>query len=190
MLRKEIGREELPMSNNDDGLPVTSVGRGRWKGTNALSATAKAFHSPAITVGCVIVSAEIIPLAKPQSHPAGQLPARLVEIQLTGGPQTATLRPVQRMVMSDTPLQRKPPSKIDCALAAHERRARLIAQLHKQAVATASDLAAKQKASTTGIIKDGWRQKAEPWLCMSAFLLALGGIVAVGCILIRAVPWK
>jgi hypothetical protein len=127
---------------------------------------------------------------KPQSQPAGQLPARLVEIQLAGGPQTVTLRLVQRMVRSDTPIQRKPPSKPDCALAAHERRAQLIAQLHKQAVATASDLAAQRKASTTGAIKDGWRRKAEPWLCTSAFLLALGGVVAVGCILIRAVPWK
>jgi len=92
--------------------------------------------------------------------------------------------------MSDAPIQRKPPSKLDCALAAHERRARLIAQLHEQAVATASDLATQRKAITAVTIKDGLRRKAEPWLCASIFLLALGGIVAGGCLLCAAVPWQ
>jgi hypothetical protein len=92
--------------------------------------------------------------------------------------------------MSDTPIQRKPPPKLDCALAAHERRARLIAQLHEHAVATASDLATQRKAITAVTIKDGLRRKAEPWLCASIFLLVLGGIVAVGCLLCTAVPWQ
>ena len=64
--------------------------------------------------------------------------------------------------MSDTPIQRKPPPKIDRALVAHERRARLIAQLHEQAVATANDLATQRKAITAVTIKDGFRRKAEP----------------------------
>jgi hypothetical protein len=86
--------------------------------------------------------------------------------------------------MSDTPIQRKPPPKLDCALGAHERRARLIAQLHEQAVATANDLVTQRKAITAVIIKDGLRRrKAEPWLCASIFLLTLGGIVAVGWLL-------
>ena len=92
--------------------------------------------------------------------------------------------------MSDTPIQRKPPPKIDRALAAHERRARLIAQLHEQALATASDLAPQRKAITAVTIKDGLRRKAEPWLCASIFLLTLGGIVAMGCLLCAAVPWR
>jgi hypothetical protein len=92
--------------------------------------------------------------------------------------------------MSDTPIQRKPSPKLDCALAAHERRARLIAQLREQAVATASDLATQRKAITAVTIKDGLRRKAEPWLGASIFLLALGGIVAVGCLLSAAVPWR
>jgi hypothetical protein len=94
------------------------------------------------------------------------------------------------LVMSETPIRRKPPSKLDCALAAHERRARLIAQLHEQAVATANDLATQRKAITAVTIKDGFRRKAEPWLCASIFLLVLGGIVAVGCLLCAAVPWQ
>ena len=92
--------------------------------------------------------------------------------------------------MSDTPIQRKPPPKIDRALAAHERRARLIAQLHEQAVAMASDLAPQRKAITAVTIKDSLRRKADPWLCASIFLLTLGGIVAVGCLLCAAVPWQ
>jgi hypothetical protein len=36
--------------------------------------------------------------------------------------------------MSDAPIQRDPPPKLDRVLAAHERRARLIAQLHEQAI--------------------------------------------------------
>ena len=42
--------------------------------------------------------------------------------------------------MSDTPTQREPPPELDGVLAAHERRARLIAYLHEQAMAKASDL--------------------------------------------------
>jgi acyl transferase domain-containing protein len=86
--------------------------------------------------------------------------------------------------MSDAPIQREPPPKLDRVLAAHERRARLIAQLHEQAIATANDLSAQQEAMRTGIAKDARRRKAEAWLFSAgAFLLALGCIVAVGCML-------
>jgi hypothetical protein len=54
----------------------------------------------------------------------------------------------------------------------------------------ASDLATQRKAITAVTIKDGLRRKAEPWLGASIFLLTLGGIVAVGCILCAAVPWQ
>jgi type VI protein secretion system component VasF len=91
--------------------------------------------------------------------------------------------------MSDTPTQREPPSKLDHVLAAHERRARLVAQLHTQAVATSRDLALRRKPRTTGLHEDRRRRKAE-WLCMIIFLLALGGIAAVGCILCAAIPWR
>ena len=85
--------------------------------------------------------------------------------------------------MSDAPMQRNPAAKLDQVLTAHERRARLIAQLHEQAIATANDLSAQQKAITAGIAKNARRRKAEAWLFSAgAFLLALGCIIAVGCI--------
>jgi hypothetical protein len=102
---------------------------------------------------------------------------------LTGASWTATLQLAQGLVMSDTPIQREPP-KLDRVLAAHERRARLIAQLHEQAIATASDLSAQHKAIRSDIAEDARRRKAEAWLFSAgAFLLALGCIVAGGCIL-------
>jgi hypothetical protein len=48
--------------------------------------------------------------------------------------------------MSDTPTQRGPPARLDRVLA-YERRARLIAQLHRQAIATANDLLTQRKLS-------------------------------------------
>jgi hypothetical protein len=87
------------------------------------------------------------------------------------------LRLAQGLVMSDTPTQRKPPN-LDRVLAAHGRRARLIAQLHEQAIATANNLSAQHKPIRAGTAKDDRRRKAEV-----VFLLAFGCIVAVGCIL-------
>jgi hypothetical protein len=87
------------------------------------------------------------------------------------------------MVMSDTPIQRKPTPKLDRVLAAHERRARIIAQLHEQAIATTNDLSAQHEAIRAGTAKDDRRQKPESWFCAGSFLLALGCIVAVGCVL-------
>jgi len=86
--------------------------------------------------------------------------------------------------MSETPTRRQPPPERDRVQAAYERRARVIAQLHKQAIATANDLSAQHKAIGASIAKDARLQKAETWLfSASAFLLALGCIVAVGCML-------
>jgi acyl transferase domain-containing protein len=86
--------------------------------------------------------------------------------------------------MSDTPIRREPPPEFDRDLAAHERRARLIAQLHEQAIATANDLSAQYRAVTANIAKDARRGKAAAWVFSAgAFLLALACIVAVSCIL-------
>ena len=105
-------------------------------------------------------------------------------IALTRVSWTATLRLTQGLVMSDTPTQHDPLPKRDRVLAAHERRARLIAQLHEQAIATATDLLAQHKAIRSDIAEDARRRKAEAWLFSAgAFLLALGCIVAGGCIL-------
>jgi hypothetical protein len=93
--------------------------------------------------------------------------------------------------MSDTPTRRKPPPRLNRALAAHQRRARIIAQLHAQAIATANDdLAAQRKVIGANTAKDAAHGKAEAWFGAVAFLLALGGIVAAGCVLAAMVPWQ
>jgi hypothetical protein len=92
--------------------------------------------------------------------------------------------------MSDAPIQRKPPPKLDYVRAAHERRARIIAQLHAQAIAAASDLAIQGEPITAGTAKDAGRGKAEAWFCAGAFLLALGCIVAAGCMVAATVSWQ
>jgi hypothetical protein len=87
------------------------------------------------------------------------------------------------IVMSDAPIQRDPP-KLDRVAAAHERRARLIAQLLEQSIATANDLSAEQEAMRAGLAKDAQRRKAEAWLFSAEdFLIALGCVVAAGCML-------
>jgi hypothetical protein len=87
------------------------------------------------------------------------------------------------MVMSDTPKQRKPTPTLERILAAHERRARIIAELQEQAIATANALSAQYKAIRADTAKDDKHGKAKAWFCAGAFLLALGCIVAVGCAL-------
>src|ERR1700722_13607252 len=63
-------------------------------------------------------------------------------------------------------------------------RARLIAQLHEQAIKKANDLSARHKAIRVDFAKDARRRKASARLFSAgAFLLALGCIVAVSCIL-------
>jgi acyl transferase domain-containing protein len=85
-------------------------------------------------------------------------------LNLTRTSWTTTLRQAQGLVMSDTPIRREPPPKLDRVLSAHERRARLIAQLHEQAIAIANDLSAQHKAVRANIAKDARRRKAEAWL--------------------------
>jgi hypothetical protein len=80
-------------------------------------------------------------------------------VTLTRASWTANLRLAQGLVMSDTPIRREPPPKLDRDPAAHERRARLIAQLHEQAIATANDLSARHKAIRADIAKDARRPK-------------------------------
>ena len=62
---------------------------------------------------------------------------------------------------------------------AHHRRARIIAQLHQQAIATAN---AQHKTKKPEIAKDAARwQKAEAWaFVVGTVLLALGWIFAIG----------
>jgi hypothetical protein len=48
--------------------------------------------------------------------------------------------------MRSTPIQRKTPPRLDRIQAAHERRARVIAEMHKQAIATANALSVQYKA--------------------------------------------
>jgi acyl transferase domain-containing protein len=104
-------------------------------------------------------------------------------VALTRPSWIATLRLAPGLVMSHSLTQREAP-KLNRVLAAHERRARLIAQLHEQAIATAYDLSAQRKATRASVAKNAQRRKVEAWLfSANAFLLALGCIVAVGCIL-------
>ena len=90
--------------------------------------------------------------------------------------------------MSDTPIQRKPPPALDRGPTAHQRRARIIAQLQRQAIAAAGDLSAQ--ATRRGSARHAGRGKAEAWLCAGVFLLALGCILVVGCIVAASVSWQ
>ena len=80
--------------------------------------------------------------------------------------------------MSDTPTQRGLPPELDRI--AHQRRAQLIDQLHRQAIATANDLAAEHKATQAGVTKEVRRRKTEARLfAAAAFIVALGSILAL-----------
>jgi type VI protein secretion system component VasF len=92
------------------------------------------------------------------------------------------------MVMSNTPTQRKPPAGLNRVLSAHQRRARIIAQLHAQAIATAN--VAQREAIRASTAKDAVHGKAEGRLCTGAFILALGGVVALGYALAAMVRWQ
>jgi hypothetical protein len=66
------------------------------------------------------------------------------------------------------------------ALAAHERRAGLIAQLHKQATTAGEDISVWQKTLKERIDTDGRRRRVTAWLFAgSAFVLALACVVAL-----------
>src|SRR5262249_7679378 len=70
--------------------------------------------------------------------------------------------------MSETPTQREPPPKLDRAPTAHERRARLIAQLHEQAMATA------RKPIKASVAKDARRRKAVAWTSIARLYCSAG----------------
>jgi hypothetical protein len=79
------------------------------------------------------------------------------------------------MNMSDTSTQREPSTNLHRDLAAHGRRARLIAQLHKQAMA--NDLLARDKAIRADITK---HQNTVFWMSIAgAFIVALASILAL-----------
>jgi hypothetical protein len=65
-------------------------------------------------------------------------------------------------------------------LAAHKRRAGLIAQLHKQAITAADDISAWQEAINARVAKDARRRKTVAWMSIAgAFIVALGSILAL-----------
>ena len=77
-------------------------------------------------------------------------------------------------------MQRERPLKLDRVLAAHERRARLIAQMHRQATETANHLLTQHAAIEAGfakVAKDARRRRTE--VIASAFVVALGCILAL-----------
>ena len=83
-------------------------------------------------------------------------------LNLTRTSWTATLRQAQGLVMSDTPIRREPPPKLDRVLPAHERRARLIAQLHEQAIAIANDLRLSTRRSGQTSLRMPGAEKRKP----------------------------
>jgi hypothetical protein len=89
--------------------------------------------------------------------------------------------------VSDSPTRRKAPPRLVRVLTAHQRRARIIAQLHAQAIATAN--VAQREAVRASTAKDAIHGKAEAWLYAGAFILALGGVVALGYALAAMVRW-
>ena len=77
-------------------------------------------------------------------------------------------------------MQRERPLKLDRVLAAHERRARLIAQMHRQAMETANNLLNQHQGIEAGFVKvakDARRRRTEA--------IAGAVVVALGCILAR-----
>jgi hypothetical protein len=80
----------------------------------------------------------------------------------------------------DTPIQRELPPELDGILTAHDRRARLIVQLHEQAMERANSLLRRQTAIKAGIAKDARRRKVAGWtVAGAAFILALGCVFAL-----------
>ena len=92
---------------------------------------------------------------------------------------TPPIAPYYKRGFARSPIRREPPPTLERVLATYERRARLIAQLHRWAIATANDLPARQNAIKE-ITKDARRRKAEAWLIAAgAFIVAVGCILAV-----------
>jgi hypothetical protein len=84
------------------------------------------------------------------------------------------------MVMIDRSTQHEQP-KLDRVLAAHKRRARLIAQLHEQAIAAAND-----DLSATGTTKHARSENADRTFATALLKVAAVAILiaGLGCILL------
>jgi hypothetical protein len=80
--------------------------------------------------------------------------------------------------MSDTPTQRNPPPTLDRILTAHQRRARIIAQLRERAIAATDELSAQHKEIGVEIANAVRRRKAF------ACLFVAGAAAWVGCIVV------
>ena len=77
-------------------------------------------------------------------------------------------------------MQRARPLKLDRVLAAHERRARLIAQMHRQAMETANNLLNQHQGIEAGpvkVAKDARRRRTEA--IAGVFVVALSCILAL-----------
>ena len=87
--------------------------------------------------------------------------------------------------MSDTPAHHEQ-LKLDSALAAHERRARLIARLHEQAIAGPSNDLSASKCNKAGITKHARWQKADRLIATAILKMIAAAILiaALGCILL------
>jgi hypothetical protein len=95
-------------------------------------------------------------------------------LMLPGACWTARLWVAQGPVMNETPTQREP-------LTAHERRAKIIAQLHADAAAIANDWSARQRAIKESVARNSRRQRAVAWQFGAGivlWILAAGYFVA------------
>ena len=66
-------------------------------------------------------------------------------------------------------------------LTAHKRRAKIIAQLHADATATANDWSARQRAIMDGVTRNTWRQVPVAWQFgagIALWILAAGYFIA------------
>ncbi len=84
--------------------------------------------------------------------------------------------------MSDTPTQRNSPPTLDRILTAHQRRARIIAQLRERAIAAADELSAQHQAR--GEITAALRRR-KIWFVAGAVVWGLGCIVVLGLIVAK-----
>ena len=76
-------------------------------------------------------------------------------------------------------MQRERPLKLDRVLAAHERRARLIAQMHRQAMETANNLLNQHQGIEAGLIKVANARRRRTEAIAGAFVVALGCLLAL-----------
>jgi hypothetical protein len=86
--------------------------------------------------------------------------------------------------LSDTPAHHEQP-KHDRVLAAHKRRARLIARLHEQAIAAANDeLSAPQNAIKAGITNHARWQKADRVIATATLKMIAAALVIAALVCI------